>query len=111
MASNNQDNQEIILYQAADGRTSVVLYARDGKIWLNQQKMAELFATSKQNISLHVNNILKDNELNADSVVKEYLTTAADGKTVSQGHGGVSNAQLEEIERTVKQSRHDDGQL
>ncbi len=80
MASNNQDNQEIILYQAADGRTSVALYARDSKIWLNQQKMAELFATSKQNISLHVNNVLKDSELSADSVVKEFLTTAADGK-------------------------------
>lgn len=80
MASNNQESKEIILYQAADGRTSVALYARDGKIWLNQQKMAELFATSKQNISLHVNNILKDSELSADSVVKEFLTTAADGK-------------------------------
>ena len=43
-------------------------------------QMAELFATSKQNVSLHINNILKDNELNADSVVKDYLTTASDGK-------------------------------
>ena len=53
---------------------------KDGKIWLNQQQMAELFATSKQTISHHIINILKEKELNEISVVKEYLTTAADGK-------------------------------
>ncbi len=50
------------------------------KIWLNQQQMAELFATSKQTISYHIINILKEKELSKISVVKEYLTTAADGK-------------------------------
>ena len=57
------------------------LLAKDGKIWLNQQQMAELFATSKQTISYHIINILKENELTESSVVKEYLTTAADGKS------------------------------
>jgi hypothetical protein len=52
----------------------------NGKIWLNQQQMAELFATSKPNISMHIANILKERELYKDSVVKEFLTTAADGK-------------------------------
>ena len=56
------------------------LLARDGKIWLNQQQMADLFATSKQSISHHVANILKDKELSENSVVKQFLTTAADGK-------------------------------
>ena len=56
------------------------LYARDGKNWLNQQQMAELFATSKQSISHHIVNILKEKELDFDSVVKHYLTTAADGE-------------------------------
>lgn len=48
---------------------------------MNQSQLAELFATSKQSISSTINNILKDNELNINSVVKDYLTTAADGKS------------------------------
>ena len=47
------EQQNIIIYRTADGRASVALYAKDGKIWLNQQQMAELFATSKQTISYH----------------------------------------------------------
>ena len=74
------EQQNIIIYRTADGRASVALYAKDGKIWLNQQQMAELFATSKPNISMHIANILKEKELYKDSVVKEFLTTAADGK-------------------------------
>ena len=71
--------RNIIIYRTADGRASVALYAHDGKIWVNQQQMAELFATSKPNISIHIANILKENELDRLSVVKNYLTTAADG--------------------------------
>jgi hypothetical protein len=56
------EQQNIIIYRTADGRASVALYAKDGKIWLNQQQMAELFATSKPNISMHITNILKENE-------------------------------------------------
>ena len=75
-----EEQQNIIIYRTADGRASVALYAKDGKIWLNQQQMAELFATSKPNVSMHIANILKEKELFKDSVVKEFLTTAADGK-------------------------------
>ena len=74
------EQQNMIIYRTADGKASVALYAKDGKIWLNQQQMAELFATSKQTISYHIINILKERELDEISVVKEYLTTAADGK-------------------------------
>ena len=77
------EQQNIIIYRTADGRASVALYAKDGKIWLNQQQMAELFATSKPNISMHIANILKEKELYKNSVVKEFLTTAADGKSYS----------------------------
>ena len=72
--------ESIILYTSEDGRSSVALYARDGSVWLNQLQMAELFATSKPNISMHISSILKDKELDKNSVVKEYLTTASDGK-------------------------------
>jgi len=81
------DQQNIIIYRTVDGRASVALYAKDGKIWLNQQQMAELFATSKQLISHHFANILKDNELNEISVVKQYLTTAVDGKNYNGSDG------------------------
>ena len=76
--SNDQPN--IIIYRTADGKSSVALFAKDGKVWLSQQQMAELFATSKPNISMHISNILKDKELAEKSVVKKFLTTAADGK-------------------------------
>lgn len=75
-----QLNADLVIYQTQDGKTSVSLYAQDGSVWMNQSQLAELFATSKQNISLHVNNILKEKELSADSVIKDYLTTASDGK-------------------------------
>ena len=76
--SNDQPN--MIIYRTADGKSSVALFAKDGKIWLSQQQMAELFSTSKPNISMHIANILKEKELNEISVVKKFLTTAADGK-------------------------------
>jgi len=79
------EQQNIIIYRTADGKASVALYAKDGKIWLNQQQMAELFATSKPNISMHIANILKEKELSKFSVVKEFLTTAADGKNYNMG--------------------------
>jgi len=68
--------QEIVIYKTKDGKASVALYARDGDIWLNQNQLAELFAISKQNIGQHIENILEDNELDRDSVVKNYFTTA-----------------------------------
>jgi hypothetical protein len=69
----DEDQKNIIIYRTADGRASVALYAHDGKIWVNQQQMAELFATSKPNISMHISNILKENELTELSVVKKLL--------------------------------------
>jgi hypothetical protein len=74
------ENTKIIIYNTADGKASVSLYAKDGSIWMNQSQLAELFDTSKQNISLHIINILQEKELIENSVVKDYLTTAADGK-------------------------------
>ena len=72
--------QELILYNSVDGKSCVSLLARDGSVWLNQAQIAELFATSKQNISAHISKILRERELDVDLVVNSYLTTAADGK-------------------------------
>lgn len=76
----DHNESNIIIYNTPDGKASVALYTRDGKIWLNQQQIAELFGTSKQTISHHILNILKEGELPEHSVVKNYLTTASDGK-------------------------------
>jgi hypothetical protein len=75
-----EEEKNIIIYNTQDGKASVSLYAKDGSVWMNQNQLAELFDTSKQNISLHLINILEEKELDENSVVKDYLTTAADGK-------------------------------
>lgn len=74
------ENQgEIILYQP-DSEVKLEVRLEEETVWLTQMQMAELFQTSKQNVSLHTNNIFKENELDRNSVVKESLTTASDGK-------------------------------
>lgn len=75
-----QMNNPIIIYNTEDGKTKVSLYAQDGTVWLNQNQLAELFATSVPNINMHINNILKDKELDKNSVIQYFLITAADGK-------------------------------
>jgi hypothetical protein len=81
-----EEESNIIIYNTADGKASVSLLAKDGTAWLSQNQLAELFATSKPNISMHISNIFEEGELEKDSVVKDYLTTAADGKNYSVSH-------------------------
>lgn len=71
---------DLILYTTEDGRSRIQLRADRNTVWLTQLEMAELFDATKQNISPHLKNIFEDGELDPDSVVKESLTTAADGK-------------------------------
>ena len=80
MKEENESN--IIIYNTIDGKASVVLYARDGSVWMNQNQLAELFDASKQGIGQQIANILNDRELDANSVVKDYLTTAVDGRDI-----------------------------
>lgn len=70
---------EIILYQP-DETVKLEVHMEDETVWLTQAQMVELFCSTKQNISLHINNIFKEKELIKDSVVKKSLTTASDGK-------------------------------
>ncbi|MDP3023423.1 MAG: virulence RhuM family protein [Sulfuricurvum sp.] len=81
-----EEESNIIIYNTADGKASVSLLAKDGTAWLNQSQLAELFMTSKPNISMHISNIFEEGELEKESVVKDYLTTAADAKNYSVSH-------------------------
>lgn len=74
------EEQNIIIYKTQDGKAKLSLYARDGSVWMNQNQIAELFDTSVPNISTHISNILNEKELENNSVIKNYLTTASDGK-------------------------------
>jgi len=71
---------EIILYKTEDGKSQIDVLLEKETVWLNQGQLTELFKQTKQNISLHINNIFKEKELDKKSVVKESLTTASDGK-------------------------------
>ena len=72
----SQEN-EIILYQP-DSTVTLEVRLENETVWQTQQQMTELFQTSKQNISPHANNIVKEGELDSNSVVNESLTTASD---------------------------------
>ncbi len=71
---------EIIIYQPDDLATRIDVRIEDETVWLSQVQMAELFQSTKQNISLHINNIYKEGELEKSSTVKEYLTVQIEGK-------------------------------
>lgn len=73
---------EILIYQTEDGRIQVNLLVQEHTVRLNQSQLAELFDTSVQNIGLHIKNILEDNELDGNSVIKDFFITAA-GDTIT----------------------------
>lgn len=77
---------EILLYNNGGEKEFVSVVFQDETFWLSQKGMAELFETSKQNISLHLKNCFDEEELNKESVVKDFLTTAADGKNYKTQH-------------------------
>lgn len=70
---------EIIMYQP-DNSIKLEVWLENETVWLTQTQMSQLFNTTKQNVSLHINNIFREGELSKDSVVKDSLTTASDGK-------------------------------
>lgn len=77
---------DLIIYNTDDGKCKVSLLVQDNEAWLTQNQLAELFATSVQNISEHIKNILSDNELDEISVIKDSLITAQDGKQYTVKH-------------------------
>ena len=80
MSDDPRTDSEVILYQTEDGKSRLQVRFSGETVWLTQSQMAELFQTTKQNVSLHIKNIFAEKELSEKSVVKEFLTTAGDGK-------------------------------
>lgn len=70
----------ILFYQSENGTSRIEVRLEEGTVWLTQALIADLYQTTVPNISIHIKNIFNENELDRNSVVKEYLTTAADGK-------------------------------
>ena len=99
----------IILYTTQDKKIKVELYEFSDSVYLNQESLAKLFLkkpcfdTSKQNISLHIKNILEEGELQEISVVKEYLTTASNNKQYNINFILEDEKNLEETYKALKE--------
>ncbi len=70
-----------VIFTTKTGKVNIDIFFAQDTLWLTQKLMAKLFETTKQNISFHLQNIFKEGELDKNSVVKIFLTTASDGKT------------------------------
>ncbi len=76
----NGRKNNIVIYQLEDGKTKIDVKLENETVWLSQQQMADLYDTTKQNISLHIKNIFDEEELDINSTVKEFLTVQKEGK-------------------------------
>ena len=74
------EDNKVIIYTANDGSTKIDVKLQDETLWLTQAQMCELYQTSKSNVSEHIKHIFEDGELNEESVVRKFRTTAADEK-------------------------------
>ena len=79
-------NNNIIMYISKDGNVKVDVNLKNDDIWMSQDTMASLYGTTKNNISMHLKNIFEEGELEKNSVVKKFLTTANDGKKYNVLH-------------------------
>ena len=74
-----ENNNNIVIYQTDDGTTKIDVKLEDETVWLSQQQMADLYDTTKQNISLHIKNIFDEEELDINSTVNEFLKVQKEG--------------------------------
>lgn len=72
---------EILIYQTLDGATNINVKMQDETVWLTQQQLAELYQSSKSNVSEHIKHIFEEGELDEESVIRKFRTTASDGKS------------------------------
>src|SRR3989304_2050003 len=75
----NEPHSQFLLYQSSDGQTRLEVRLENETVWLSLNQMAELFQTTKQNVSLHIQNIYAEGELRREATVKEYLTVQKEG--------------------------------
>ena len=75
------DNNGIIIYQSEDGETRIDVKFTGETVWLSQKQLCELYNTGKANVSEHIKHIFEDGELDEESVVRKFRTTATDGKS------------------------------
>ena len=75
-----ESNSQLIIYQTESGETKLEVRLENETVWLTQKMMAELFQTTVPNINMHLKNVFEEGELEADSVIKDFLITASDGK-------------------------------
>ena len=85
-----QSEKSVIIYRSEDGSIQLEVQLVDDNVWLTQNQMTILFETTKQNISLHINNAFKEGELVRDSVVKDFLTTDSVLKILNKRENKVS---------------------
>ena len=76
----NKEFGSIIIYKTQDGNNKIEVKVYKNNVWLNQKQLSELFGVSKATISEHIKNIFNDKELTSETVVRNFRTTAADGK-------------------------------
>lgn len=87
MTEQSPENQsQIVIYQTEDGQTRLDVRFQDETVWLTQKLIAELFQTTVANINIHLKNIFEEQELSQDSVIKDFLITAQDGKNYQTKH-------------------------
>ena len=76
----NEPQSPVLLYQGSDGATRLEVRMENETVWLSQNQMAELFQTTKQNVSLHIQSVFAEGELDRTATVKEYLTVQQEGR-------------------------------
>jgi len=79
--ANNNAGHEIIIYESYDGEPRISVRLESETVWLTQSQMVDLFQSSKANVSEHIKHIFEEGELEKNSVVRKFRTTAADGKS------------------------------
>jgi len=84
--ANNKAGHEIIIYESGDGEPRISVRLESETVWLTQSQMVDLFQSSKANVSEHIKHIFEERELEKDSVVRKFRTTAADGKSYNIEH-------------------------